>query len=348
MVSLLRFQTTLLTNGRATLSFTFKSTILNWKPLIPLNHSLFRFERKQLSSLSSSNMAQLINEAKAKDLIENVDTFLFDCDGVLWDGHGMIEGSLETLLKLKELGKKVFYVTNNSSKSRQHYLDRCKQLGFPAEKEEIVCTAYIAAAYLKKIQFEGTVYLIGKPDSLGEELSQVGIKYVGTGPDPVEGVVEDWLKMSVNPEVKCVLVGFDPHISYMKIMKAATYLKNPNCLYLATNEDANLPAKGDVIVPGTGCMVVTVTHAAKRSPEIMGKPEAHMFEVLQQAHGLDPSRCLMVGDSLTTDMKFAKNCGMRSLLVLSGIATLEELNSKDAPSTPELYAPRLDELLKYI
>lgn len=52
-------------------------------------------------------------------------------------------------------------------------------------------------------------------------------------------------------QVKCVLVGFDSHLSYMKIMKAATYLQNPDCLFLATNEDTHLPVNNCPIrIPG--------------------------------------------------------------------------------------------------
>ena len=47
-----------------------------------------------------------------------------------------------------------------------------------------------------------------------------------------------------------MLVGYDPHVSYMKIMEAASYLKNPDCLFIGTNLDTNLPAKADVTIPG--------------------------------------------------------------------------------------------------
>ena len=49
-------------------------------------------------------------------------------------------------------------------------------------------------------------------------------------------------------------------------------------------------------ISGTGCMVVTVSHAARRKPLVVGKPEPLMFDVLKQRFNLDPSRCLMVGD----------------------------------------------------
>jgi len=324
-----------------------------WSSLVCVNKPVDVSIRKLCTAKSDSTqfmtkMAQPLNQQTAKDLIESTDAFLFDCDGVLWNTNGYINGSPEAISKLKELGKKVFYVTNNSSKSRQDLLDKCKQMGFVAEKDDVICTSYIAAEYLKQIKFDGKVYLMGKEESIGEELKQVGLNFIGTGPDPVEGSVEDWLKLTVDKTVNCVLVGFDPDMSYMKIMKAATYLRNSDCLFLATNLDTNLPTTADVTIPGTGCMVVTVSHAARRKPLVVGKPEPLMFDVLKQRFNLDPSRCLMVGDMLSTDIKFAKNCGMKSLLVLSGNTKLDDLKKPECPAVPDLHASRLGEILNYI
>merc|ERR1719239_329221 len=105
--------------------------------------------------------------------------------------------------------------------------------------------------------------------------------------------MEDWLKVTVDGKVKCVLVGFDEHFSYMKLLRAATYLRRPDCLYLVTNMDTNHATRSDVTVPSAGCMAVAVSHAARRKPLVLGKPEPLMFDVLQTAFDLDPARCLM-------------------------------------------------------
>lgn len=53
-----------------------------------------------------------------KELLDAVDVFIFDCDGVIWRGDSLIEGIPETLDKLRAAGKRMFFVTNNSTKSR--------------------------------------------------------------------------------------------------------------------------------------------------------------------------------------------------------------------------------------
>ncbi|KAL8597586.1 hypothetical protein ACOMHN_001517 [Nucella lapillus] len=268
---------------------------------------------------------QRLNQSSASKLLKEVDNFLLDCDGVLWDGRGVIPGSSETSKKLVDKGKKVFYITNSSSSTRAQHLEKCKQHGFPATIDNIMCSAYIVALYLHSHQFKGKVYLMGNP-AIAAELDAQGIKHIGLGPDPLVGTEADWLNLDFDPEVNCVLVGFDFDLSYLKVLKAATYLQRPDCLFVVTNEDTFRPVtNSNVRVPGTGTMVKAVSVPAERDPIIVGKPSTHMFDELRKLHDLDPARCLMVGDRFS-DVGLAKACGLKSLLVLSGVC-------KDVPQT---------------
>ncbi|XP_052823726.1 glycerol-3-phosphate phosphatase-like isoform X2 [Octopus bimaculoides] len=261
-------------------------------------------------------------------LLAHVDTFLFDCDGVLWRHLEPIPGASDTVKKLKKLGKNVFFVTNNSSKSRKDYCIKFSQLGFEVKESEIISTAYIAALYLHERNFRGKVYLVGSK-GIADELDNFGIQHTEVG-------------------IKCVLVGFDQHISYMKILKAASYIKKKKCLFIATNEDSNLPIPGDVIIPGTGTMVSAVKIPSQTNPVVIGKPHPVIIELLKKRDGLNPSRALMVGDRLNTDIAFAKNHKLKSLLVLSGISNLEDIqeaekNPSDENPYPDYYLPSLAE-----
>lgn len=80
-------------------------------------------------------------EGPAADLLQKYDTFLFDCDGVLWSGSQPINGAAKALSKLRQAGKKVVFVTNNSSQSRAKYLAKFKKMGIQANAEEIVSSA---------------------------------------------------------------------------------------------------------------------------------------------------------------------------------------------------------------
>lgn len=192
-------------------------------------------------------------------LLDSVDCVLFDCDGVIWRGDQAIPGAPQVVKLLRERGKKVFFVTNNSTKTRRMYADKMSTLGFDAAEEEVFGTAYCSAAYLKNVcRLQGKVYLVGS-DAMRQELEAVGIQQTGVGPDHITGKQVDWANVELDPEVKAVVVGFDEHFSYMKLNRALQYLNQQGCLFVGTNRDTRLPLEGGKAVPGGD------THRARSS-----------------------------------------------------------------------------------
>ncbi|XP_065333341.1 glycerol-3-phosphate phosphatase [Cloeon dipterum] len=287
---------------------------------------------------------------------ESFDTVLTDCDGVLWMGDNeVIDSANITLNKLQELGKKVFYVTNNSTKSRDDYVKKCARLGFKADKESIIGTSYIAASYLKNIGFNKKVYVIGT-EGITKELDAVGISHIGIGRDVMSDTVVDHLKsgnFTLDPDVGAVIVGFDQHFSYPKMMKAASYLYNKDTLFIATNTDEQFPSSDfGVVIPGTGSIVAAVQTCSAREPIVMGKPNPTIKDVIAKTHNLDPARTLMIGDRCNTDILLGTRCGFATLLVLTGVTQIHEVRewekSEDAELqklVPDFYLDKLSDLL---
>ncbi|XP_041085843.1 glycerol-3-phosphate phosphatase-like [Polyodon spathula] len=270
-----------------------------------------------------------------QELLNSVDNFLFDCDGVIWRGDEAIPGAPEVINLLKKNGKRVFFVTNNSTKTREMYAEKMAKLGFQAKTEEVFGTAYCSAVFLKHIaKLDGKVYLVGG-NALSKELQTAGIQTVGSGPDPVFGGQSDWADVPLDPEVKAVVVGFDEHFSYMKLTKALKYLDNPNCLFVGTNTDTRLPLEGGRAVPGTGCLVRAVETVSQRKAQIIGKPSHFMFDCVVSEYGIDPARTVMVGDRLDTDILLGSNCGLKTLLTLTGVSHLDEATAHQESHCPE-------------
>jgi phosphoglycolate phosphatase len=73
--------------------------------------------------------------------------------GVIWKGDKLIDGVPETLDMLHAMGKRLVFVTNNSTKSRKQYAKKFASLGLNVAKEEIFASSFAAAAYLKSVNF---------------------------------------------------------------------------------------------------------------------------------------------------------------------------------------------------
>ena len=120
------------------------------------------------------------------ELLDKTDVFIFDCDGVIWKGDSLISGVPAVLEMLRAAGKKIFFVTNNSTKSRKGYLGKFQSLGLDGvAAEEIFSSSFAAAAYLEQSKFKDTgkkVYIIGEV-GIEEELDLIGVPWVGGGSD---------------------------------------------------------------------------------------------------------------------------------------------------------------------
>ncbi|KFO80631.1 Phosphoglycolate phosphatase, partial [Cuculus canorus] len=108
----------------------------------------------------------------------------------------------------------------------------------------------------------------------------------------------------------------------------------PGCLLVGTNRDNRLPLEGGAAIPGTGCLVKAVETAAQREAFIVGKPNRYMFDCVASEFDIDPARTIMVGDRLDTDILMGNSCGLTTLLTLTGVSTLEEVQGHQESGCP--------------
>lgn len=282
-------------------------------------------------------------------LLDRTNTFIFDCDGVIWRGDSLIPRVGETVEYLRGLGKRVFFVTNNSTKSRAGYLKKFTGLGLDAKAEEIFSSSFAAAAYLEQTEFAKTgkkVYIIGEV-GICEELDLIGVPYIG-GPADSDKVanMDSGGKVDHDHDVGAVVVGFDRWINYFKIQNAQLCInENPGCEFIATNLDQVTHLTDAQEWAGNGSMVGAIKGCTGREPTLVGKPSPLMIDYIVSKYGIQRSEICMVGDRLDTDILFGNNNGLSSVLTLSGVTTEERLHSPENEIKPDYYVDTIADLL---
>ena len=175
--------------------------------------------------------------AEAQALLDGVDTLILDCDGVLWTGSHQIPRAAEALAVMRKRGKRLRFVTNNSSKSRAAYVEKFAALGIEATASEVVSSSYMAAAYLESIGFPSRrapgggggapakALLLG-PRGVEEELAAAGVVFV-TPRDlqlpPVLDTPDAMLALDLDPAIGAVVVGWDPRFNYSAVVYASAW-----------------------------------------------------------------------------------------------------------------------------
>lgn len=296
---------------------------------------------------------KISSREQVNEFLSRYDDFLFDCDGVLWSGSRLLPNVIETLNLLRSLGKRLIFVTNNSTKSRKAYIGKFAKFGIVVTEDEIFGSAYSAAVYLKDvIDFpkDKKVLIVGDT-GMEEELKNAGIEYVG-GTDPalrkVDPTEEDLDAVQYDPTIGAVLCGLDLKITYLKIANALVQIQNKNTIFLATNMDSTFPTNGKLL-PGAGTIVGTLRISSGREPIALGKPSQAMMDCIKAKFHFNPERACMVGDRLNTDMVFGTEGGLGTLMVLTGVDTEESIAPENNPIVqPKYYIKNLGALFEFL
>jgi phosphoglycolate phosphatase len=305
----------------------------------------------------------LASKQHVLEILKSFDVVLFDCDGVLYQSETILDGTREAFRLLKDAGIQRRIITNSSSKSQITLCDKLRGMGITDISESdcfpsSVCVAEYISSELLHVK---RVYVIGGKGLLSE-LQKKGLETIG-GPDEDEEVMTDHRFVQIGESlgdalVDAVVVGYDTRFNYYKLAYASIcFQKNPNCILIGTNDDMHDRIGGRWLIPVNGCALAAVTAAVngldntsgRIEPIIIGKPNKIFGQMVLNNSGLsqvDPSRVLMIGDKLETDIRLAKNCGFRSCLVLSGCATVLDLNSAAEADRPDYVLNGLSDFLQ--
>ena len=234
------------------------------------------------------------------NFVDKYDYFIFDLDGTIYRGEHLIPDSDKVINHLKEMNKKVVFVSNKTTGTAKDYYYLLKNWGLNVEKSEIINSTIVASNYLKE-NFNGETFFAIGEDSFIKEIESTGLKFT-TSPK----------------EIKIILITLDRTLNYNKLEIAAHALDN-GARFFAANIDDTCPVDdGEVIDAGS-----TISALQKRTHRKLelhfGKPSEFMFKEIKYHLQFVPSKTILIGDRLETDIKMGNDFGLDTALVHTGV-----------------------------
>ncbi|MHA1378461.1 MAG: HAD-IIA family hydrolase [Candidatus Helarchaeota archaeon] len=255
--------------------------------------------------------------------------FIFDLDGVLYLGDKVISGAVEVIEKLKELNKKVYYLTNNSTKTRTSYVAKLGKMGIITSKNYIVTSASATAYYLKERRTKAKIFIIGET-GIANELKDIGFRVL--------------IEFKEKEKVDFVVVGLDSNFNYEKLAGGMYYILN-GARFIATNTDPTLPTE-KYALPGAGAMVAALETCTAINPsKIIGKPNPYTILAIIDRERVGPQETVMVGDRITTDILAGKNAGVVTVFVKTGAGEKERSKIRDLNIVPDFILNSIKDII---
>lgn len=262
-----------------------------------------------------------------EQIVKGLKLYLFDMDGTLYLGDRLFDFTIALLGKIRSTGGRYMFMTNNSSKSVQAYIEKLAKLGIAAQYEDFITSSQATAYYLHKHHPDAALYVCGT-ESLKEELRMQGFR-----------ITED-------PEAtECIVMGFDTELNFKKLHDVSYLLCTREIPYIATNPDYVCPTEFGS-VPDCGSVCDMIFNATGKRPIVIGKPEALMPVLAMEKAECAPGETAVIGDRIYTDIKSGINAGAVTILVMSGETTQEILDS--SPDKPDIVLDHAGELLRLL
>lgn len=260
--------------------------------------------------------------------LTNKRLFLLDMDGTLYLDDRLFPGATDFLAKIRACGGKYLFLTNNSSKGVDAYVEKMTRLGVPAAPADFLTSVDALIVFLER--------------TYGAAVKKKKMYVVGTRSFRAQLAAAGFLLTEMpDDDTEILILGFDRELTYRKLEDACRLLARgvqeartsgdakaaagvPAVDYYATNPDWVCPtAFGSV--PDCGSMAWMLEKATGRLPKFIGKPEPEMALLAMAQCGCSAAETLLIGDRLYTDIACGNRAGVDTAFVLSGEGTLADL-----------------------
>jgi len=247
--------------------------------------------------------------------------FLIDMDGVIYRGSELIPGARQFIGKLLDEETPFLFLTNNSQRSRRDVATKLNRMGMPIQEKHVFTCAMATARFLARQLPNGTAFVIGE-SGLMNALHSNGYSIVDSHAD-------------------YVVVGEGRTLSF-ELVERAVQLIMEGAKLIATNMDPNCPTQTGTR-PGCGAVVALLEKATGVKAFSVGKPSPVMMRAARKELGLEAGDTTMIGDTMDTDILGGVQMGYRTILVLSGSTSRDDL--KDFAFRPDLIVDSIADLV---
>ena len=235
--------------------------------------------------------------------MDDIKNYLMDMDGVILRGTTLIPGAAEFVEHLRAQDLPFLILTNNSLYTPRDLQVRLSYMGLHVQPEAIFTSALATAQFLHDQRPGGRAYAIGE-SGLTTALHDIG--YVLTDQEP-----------------EYVVLGETTAYSFERITRAIRFV-TAGARFIATNPDAMGPGEGG-IVPATGSVAALISAATGVKPYFVGKPNPLMMRTALRTLNAHSEESVMIGDNMQTDIIAGTESGLRTILVLTGVTSREQV-----------------------
>ncbi len=235
---------------------------------------------------------------------------ILDVDGTIVRGDDPLPGAADGVRALEAAGCSRLLFSNNPTRGSDHYGEKLAPHGIDVDPNTVLTSATVSAEYLAATHPDERVYLVG-----GERLEAI--------------LEEAAVELTTDPDAAEVVLGsFDKNFSFGTLWEALRALEGDVPFY-GTDPDATIPID-DGEIPGSGAILAAMEAVAGREPDaILGKPSSVAAAAAMDRLNADPTKTLVVGDRLDTDIALGNRAGMETALVLTGITDRAALAAAD-------------------
>jgi NagD protein len=246
--------------------------------------------------------------------------FIIDMDGVIYHGNKLLPGAKEFVEWLRQKEKTFLFMTNSSSSTPQELQQKLKRMGMDVGAEHFYTSALATAKFLSVQNPRCSAYVIGEA-GLINALHDAGITM-----------------NKINPDY--VVVGEGSNYNYDTITQAVRLVMNGAKL-IGTNTDLTGPDEGG-IVPACRALLAPIEAATGKMAYYVGKPNPLMMRTGLKILGIHSAEAVIIGDRMDTDIIAGIESGLDTVLVLSGVTTLEGI--EQYPYRPRLVLSGVGEI----